>query len=387
MATVIIPSLLRDLSGGHSRVTVSGSTLRQVINNLDAQFPGMKARLVDSDLLRPEIAIGLNGEEIAAGLSEPIPDDAEISIVPAIAGGAPSDDELREIETLATALAEQGGAVLVDRFRSALNVQFKDDHKHDPVTEVDRAVEQLVRDGITQRFPTHGVLGEEGADTGPADADFIWVVDPLDGTTNFINGLATFACSIGVLWRGVPVVGAIFLPTTSRLESGVYHARFDGGMAFGDERINFRLADVGPGARLSAMPGGTSGVTGPKGRRFGNARTLGSVAAELTLTAEGTMQMCLFSGAKIWDVAGGAALCMEAGASVYVKSHGDRYWRPLERFAGSDDQPPTFAQLRAWNQTFTAGHPSVIPDLTADLQKEQGPLRVLRRLLSRADTG
>jgi hypothetical protein len=177
------------------------------------------------------------------------------------------------------------------------------------------------------------------------------------------------------------------MPTTRHLEPGVYHSRFDGGVFFGDEPIKFRLADVGPGARLSGMPGGTSGVTGPKGRRFGNARTLGSVAAELVLTAEGTMQMSLFHGAKIWDVAGGAALCMEAGASVYVKSTGDRHWRPLERFAGSDDQPPTFAQLRAWNQSLTAGHPSVIPDLPADIQKEQRPLRVLRRLFGRHDDG
>jgi myo-inositol-1(or 4)-monophosphatase len=352
---------------------------------LDAAYPGMKARLVDAGFLRPEIAIGLNGAEIAAGLSEPIPDDAEIAIVPAIAGGAPADDELREIEALAVALATQGGAILTDRFRSTLNVEFKDQHKHDPVTEVDRAVEELVRNGVTERFPTHGVLGEEGDDTGPADAEYIWVVDPLDGTTNFINGLATFACSIGVLWRGVPVVGALFMPTTRHLEAGVYHSRFDQGVFFGDERIRFRLADVGPGARLSAMPGGMSGVTGPKGRRFGNARTLGSVAAELVFTAEGTMQMCLFHGAKIWDVAGGAALCMEAGAAVYVKSSGDRHWQPLERFAGTDDQPPTFAQLRAWNQALTAGHPSVIPDLPADLQKEQGPLRVLRRLFGRHD--
>ncbi len=296
---------------------------------------------------------------------------------------APTEPLLQEIEEVATEIAREAGAVLMDRFRTTLEIEFKDHGKTDPVTEVDRFVEKLVSDSVLKRFPDHGILGEEGGDTNPQGADFVWVVDPLDGTSNFINGLAVFSCSIGVLWRGIPVVGALFMPTNRHMRPGVYHCRLGGGVHFDDEPLQFRPAQAPPTARLSGIPGGTGGVTGPKGRRFGIARTLGSVAAELVCTAEGTFQMALFEGAKIWDVAGGVALCLEAGVSVYVRSGKSASWRPIERFVGSDDQPPSTAQLRAWNQGLTVGAPEVLPDLARDLQKEQGPLAVLRRLILR----
>jgi hypothetical protein len=124
-------------------------------------------------------------------------------------------------------------------------------------------------------------------------------------------------------------------------------------------------------------------VTGPKGRRFGIARTLGSIAAEMVYTAEGTFQMGLFEGGKIWDVAGGVMLCLEAGATAYVRDGKSSPWRPLARFAGSDVSPPSVAQLRAWNQGLAVGAPDVLPELARDLTREQGPLAVLRRLVLR----
>ncbi len=296
---------------------------------------------------------------------------------------APTEAVLKDVEEVATQIASEAGIVLMDRFRTVLEIEYKDSGKTDPVTEVDRIVEDLVRGAVLKRFPDHGILGEEGGDTNPEGSDFAWVVDPMDGTSNFINGLAVFACSIGVLWRGIPVVGAVFMPTNRHMRPGVYHCRLGGGVYFDEERIHFHPAEAPPSARLSGIPGGTGGVTGPKGRRFGIARTLGSIAAELVCTAEGTFQMALFEGGKIWDLAGGVALCLEAGASVYVRSGKNDPWRPIERFAGSDAQPPTTAQLRAWNQGVTVGAPEVLPDLARDLQKEQGPFAVLRRLLLR----
>jgi hypothetical protein len=124
-------------------------------------------------------------------------------------------------------------------------------------------------------------------------------------------------------------------------------------------------------------------VTGPKGRRFGIARTLGSMAAEIVYTAEGTFQMGLFEGGKIWDVAGGVMLCLEAGAAAYVRDSKSSPWRPLERFVGSDVAPPSIAQLRSWNQGLAVGAPEVLPGLAHELTREQGPLAILRRLVLR----
>ncbi|MEE9278120.1 MAG: DUF3237 family protein [Dehalococcoidia bacterium] len=87
MPTVLIPALLRGLTGDVDRVEVEGDTLRKVINNLDERFPGTKARIVEDGLIRPEISVAVNGNIVAMGLLEPVPADAEVAIVPAISGG------------------------------------------------------------------------------------------------------------------------------------------------------------------------------------------------------------------------------------------------------------------------------------------------------------
>ncbi len=88
MATVIVPSLLRDLSAGQNEIVVDGRTLRQVIENLDAAYPGVKAKLLENGMIRDAISIAINGDVIVGGLSEPVPTDAEIAIMPAISGGS-----------------------------------------------------------------------------------------------------------------------------------------------------------------------------------------------------------------------------------------------------------------------------------------------------------
>ena len=87
MATVLIPTAMRALSTGRDRVTVSGSTLRQVIEDLETQCPGAAEWLLDNGVIRDELSIAVNGEVTHAGLTQSVPPDAEIFIVPAIAGG------------------------------------------------------------------------------------------------------------------------------------------------------------------------------------------------------------------------------------------------------------------------------------------------------------
>lgn len=89
MAIVFVPSLMRDLTGGASRVEVSASNLRQLLDALDAAYPGMKARLVDeeSGRIKPEIVAAVNGETEHMGLLEPIGESTEVHFIPAIGGG------------------------------------------------------------------------------------------------------------------------------------------------------------------------------------------------------------------------------------------------------------------------------------------------------------
>src|SRR5207244_8303125 len=86
------------------------------------------------------------------------------------------------------------------RYGGPLDVAYKGKGKADPVTEADRAVEAYLAEAVAARFPHHAVLGEEGKEQGEDPGhEFEWIVDPLDGTLNFINRLPFFAVSIGVL--------------------------------------------------------------------------------------------------------------------------------------------------------------------------------------------
>jgi molybdopterin synthase sulfur carrier subunit len=87
MTTVFIPALLRKLTGGKDRTSATGVTLRELINDLDRQFPGFRDRVVENGDLAGSVAVSINGEVITGGLSEPVPADSEIHFVPAIAGG------------------------------------------------------------------------------------------------------------------------------------------------------------------------------------------------------------------------------------------------------------------------------------------------------------
>ncbi len=112
---------------------------------------------------------------------------------------------------VAEAALELAGQVIRPLFRSALMVEAKGDAS--PVTEADRAAERAIRALLEERLPTHGVIGEEYG-TIRADAEWVWVLDPIDGTRAFVTGRPLFGTLIGLLHRGVPVLGIIDQPVT-----------------------------------------------------------------------------------------------------------------------------------------------------------------------------
>lgn len=284
-----------------------------------------------------------------------------------------ADADLARIAQTARSLAQRGGDILLDRFHSTVEITFKGERPNDPVTEVDHAIEDLIREEVHRQFPEHAVLGEERENGGPPDAPIVWVIDPLDGTSNFINGIGMFACSIGVLQRGRPIAGALWLPTNKFLTPGVYHAHDGGGLMFEDAPVSTEPSPLPVGSRLSTVPAGTNGVTGPAGKRFGIARTLGSTATELALAAEGSVQMALFEGSRIWDVAGGVALCIAAGRAVYMKPRGsDAAWCEFTHFGSAKNGPINAAGLHRWGDSLVAGDASVVPGEASALGREQG---------------
>ncbi|MFC6590723.1 3'(2'),5'-bisphosphate nucleotidase CysQ [Deinococcus lacus] len=126
----------------------------------------------------------------------------------------------RELET-ACRLALAAGEVLREYLRRGVTVEHKTGPE-DPVTEADRAASRLILDGLAAAFPEDGLLSEEelGAQTTHADRPRVWIVDPLDGTRNYVGGEPGYAVSIGLCVQGEPVLGAVYAPATDELFAG-----------------------------------------------------------------------------------------------------------------------------------------------------------------------
>ena len=132
---------------------------------------------------------------------------------------AVTDDLPRSLESVAIELARGAGAVLKEHFAKSLHVEYKDEAKSDPVSTADKASQELLSRAISERFPDHGILGEESLgddeDEGSPAPDIVWVLDPLDGTKNYLGGMPVYAASVGVLHRGFTGVRPWPGPSTS----------------------------------------------------------------------------------------------------------------------------------------------------------------------------
>ena len=322
---------------------------------------------------------------------------------------------LKDLETAAAEMARGAGKILQAQFGRQISIEYKDKNQLDPVTEVDKACQVYLAGEITRLFPTHGILGEEELDptdgtdgsagaanpaesTDPAEAadsddpvpDFLWVLDPLDGTTNYLNGLPVYACSIGVLRRGRLVAGALYIPWPGAgLDGGfVLHCRLGGGCFADGEPVSVYQSDQPVGNRLAGLPGSFSHSMrfgpGIKGHS-GEPRTTGSIAYELAMTACGVMQYAIFGAPRMWDMAGGALAVSEAGGTVMARLPSVRRWQPLDSLVPSwEEKAPTMKELRRWVAPLVAGNKQVAPLLAENLKSRFHPVARLKRLVRRA---
>ncbi|MEE8418708.1 MAG: inositol monophosphatase [Dehalococcoidales bacterium] len=283
---------------------------------------------------------------------------------------------LEEIEAQAVDMAREAGQILLEHFNKPIEVRFKGKENSDPVTTADHRSEEYLKTAIRKKFPRHGILSEEGGVLYKSDSPFVWVLDPLDGTTNFINGLPLFASSIGVLWKGQPVAGSIYVPVSHMATGGVYHACLGKGAFLDDERIG--VTTKPSGRPLSGNPflfGRRFRSSGQKNKQPHEARNLGSIALELTLTACGVFQYALFGGPKLWDVAAGVLLVKEAGGLAFTRQPKSRDWLPLERFQAEEaDGAEELENLRGWSSPLVVGAPDITRKVVEDFRVSRNPL-------------
>lgn len=294
-----------------------------------------------------------------------------------MSGSEPGPDELREMESRAVEMVREAGTMALESFRRPLHVEFKGDRRSDPVTNVDRAVEDFLRQAIARHFPDHAVLGEEGSDLDSSQHEMLWVLDPVDGTTNFLNGLPLFACSAGLLRRGVPVAGAMFLPVTPRPPSSrppvagdeptgelslpagysVLHARLGGGAYLDGSPARASDAEKPHPAVLAGVPSHHGGQFRQARELAGNPgelRSLGSICFESAMVAVGVLGYAMFRSPAIWDVAASSVIVREAGGECYQWRRGR--WEPLARFdAMANPKKRGERHLRYWRAPVLLG--------------------------------
>jgi myo-inositol-1(or 4)-monophosphatase len=263
------------------------------------------------------------------------------------------EEEISEIERIAIQLARLAGTEVQAALGGLLKIRYKDAPDtttwRDPVSEVDQRVEKLIRDRLAERFPDHDILGEE-MDTRPArDHDVVWAIDPIDGTTNFVNGFPLFAASLGVLYRGRPIVGALWCSTSHALRPGVYHACAGAPLHFDEEPIEPK-PNPAVRRRLAGVPQIAKEANFPwEGRKTGSA------AIECAFVAAGLLRVASFERPNVWDVAGGVALVQAAGCAIQVR--GASGWSPFERFEPMSAAEGSAPDLRLWHQSMILGEP------------------------------
>ena len=184
----------------------------------------------------------------------------------------------------------------------------------DRVTDVDRAVQSRLMTGIAARFPDDGVVAEEDAAGVGIDGEFVWVVDPLDGTNNYALGIPCYAVAIGVLCAGEPYAGVVHDPNTGF----TWRAVRGGGAFVGDRRITLDARALSPSSNVSVrvpLDPGLAPVTQQWLRRY-KLRAFGSVALHLVYAAIGAIDLVIDHRAAVWDVVAGAIVLLEAGGVI-----------------------------------------------------------------------
>ena len=310
-----------------------------------------------------------------------------------IADAQTLQEQLQEIETAAVAMAWGAGRILSDQFGRQLSIEYKDKNQLDPVTSADKATQEYLVKEITRLFPSHGILGEEGSDetdpTGPAP-DFLWVLDPLDGTTNFLNGLPIYASSIGILYRGRPVAGALYIPWPSPGGGFVLHCRRGGGARFtlsegaASEPVAVYASEKPVGNRLIGLPGffvQTTKFCKPVGRNPGELRTTGSIAYELAMTACGVLQYAIIGAPRMWDMLAGAIAVQEAGGTVMTRLAKEKQWHAMDSLVPTwEEKPPSLKELRQWVAPLVAGNQSVAPLIAHNMKRRFRPVAAARQV-------
>ncbi|NLJ80788.1 MAG: inositol monophosphatase [Firmicutes bacterium] len=215
-------------------------------------------------------------------------------------------------------IVRQAGALIMAKRQSGFTVRRKG--PIDLVTDADREAEALITSQLQARFPDHSIFGEEQGLTGKKKAEYLWLIDPIDGTTNFAHGFPYFCTSLALTRRGKTVFGAVYHPPTETL----YTAELGGGAFKNGAPIQVSsIPEVAQSLLSAGFPytvaqnpqlhfqPHTKAVLASQG-----VLTLGSIALDLCQVAGGRLDASWENGISSYDIAAGSLIVSEAGGKV-----------------------------------------------------------------------
>jgi myo-inositol-1(or 4)-monophosphatase len=231
----------------------------------------------------------------------------------------PSSDDCRQFLHVAAEAAAEAGKILRHYWGNLSKIRAKTT-SWDLVTEADAEAERAVLEILSAAFPTHSIVAEESGLSAVEHSEFLWAVDPLDGTTNYTHQYPMVATSIGLIYRGTPIVGVVFNPILNELFLGAHSL----GATLNGQKLQVSLVNRLEQSLLAsgfAYDRRTSSSTNysefcrmthmTQGVRRG-----GAAAIDLAYVAAGRLDGYWERGLNIWDIAAGVVLITEAGGKV-----------------------------------------------------------------------
>lgn len=226
--------------------------------------------------------------------------------------------ERKDFANFAIELADASGAALRKFWGKLTTIEEK--QPGDIVTEADKESERVLMNKIHSRFPDHGILSEESGAIGAQEGEYLWVIDPLDGTTNYSHQYPYFCVAIALLHRGEPIVGVVFHPIYNELFVGIK----GGGATLNGQPIRVSKIDrLNRGLLATGFPYNRNKTADNNYLEFTHLTSLtqgvrrqGSAALDMANVACGRLDGFWECGLNPWDTAAGIVLVEEAGGKV-----------------------------------------------------------------------
>ncbi|MBO2675778.1 inositol-1-monophosphatase [Shewanella algae] len=231
--------------------------------------------------------------------------------------------------TIAVRAARAAGQTIMRAYTELDRIEVDAKGVNDFVTSVDKEAEAAIIYQIRKSYPDHSIVGEENGENRGTNQDYLWIVDPLDGTNNFVNGVPHFAVSIAMQYKGKTEVAVVYDPVRDELFSAVRGK----GAKLNDFRIRVNnVSDLSGSLVATGFPFKARQHTETYMKLFGETfslcadlRRAGSAALDLAYVAAGRVDAFFELGLKPWDIAAGDLIVREAGGTVTDFSGGHNY--------------------------------------------------------------